>query len=283
MIMIDSGIISNILKFADDIKIFGKVGTVKNGNKLRRDLEEIVRWSENWQMGFNVDKCKVMHIGRNNRKVEYFMEGRKLEKVKEEKDLGIMISDNLKVNNQCVKAAKKGNQILGLISRTMTCRNKDVILKLYKTLVRPHLEYCIQAWRPHLLKDINILEKVQRRATRMIVECKGKEYEERLEIVGLTTLERRRTRADLIEVFKILGGNEGIEESTFFRRYKANTRGHTMKLFKKGVNRDILKYSFANMVVDMWNGLPEAVINGGSVNIFKRGLDKYLRGYGGDS
>ena len=106
---------------------------------------------------------------------------------------------------------------MGLINRTITCKKKEIILRLYKSLVGPHLEYCIQAWRPHLVKDIEILEKVQKRATRMIEECAGKAYEGRLQIVGLTTLECRRLRADLIEMFKILKGLEGIEEAFFLR------------------------------------------------------------------
>ena len=187
---IDRSIVSRILKFADDTKIFGKVGTKENVNTLKEDLEEIVKWSEKWQMKFNVEKCKVMHLGNKNLNLDYCMEGRILEKVKEEKDLGIIISENFKVHGQCVKAAKKGNQVLGLIKRTITCKNKEIIIKLYKALVRPHLEYCGQAWRPHLRGDINMLEKVQRRATRMIEGCKGKEYNERLKIAGLTTLEK---------------------------------------------------------------------------------------------
>ena len=102
--------------------------------------------------------------------------------VSEEKDLGVIISRNFKVSKQCIKATKKGNQILGLIKRTFTCRKKEVVIRLYQSLVRPHLEYCIQAWRPHLVKDIMLLEQVQRRATKMTEECKGKSYEERLEI-----------------------------------------------------------------------------------------------------
>lgn len=96
-----------------------------------------------------------------------------------------------------MEAAKKGNKILGMISRTIASRDKDVIVRLYKALVRPHLEYCVQAWCPYLKKDIEVLERVQRRATRMVKECRGQSYERRLEICGLTTLERRRERGDL--------------------------------------------------------------------------------------
>src|SRR4051812_26493126 len=98
-----------------------------------------------------------------------------------------------------------------MISRTFTSRNKIVLLQLYKSLVRPHLEYCIQAWRPHLVKDKDILEKVQRRATRMMKECRGLSYPERLKCTRLTSLETRRERADLLEVYKILNGLEGVK------------------------------------------------------------------------
>jgi hypothetical protein len=143
------------------------------------------------------------------------------------------------------------------------------------------LEYCIQAWRPHLAKDIEILERVQRRATRMIEECKGRAYEERLGITGLTNLETRRTRADMLEVFKILTGKEGLEEGTFFTRRKGVTRGHSMKLYKESCKKDVLKFSFGNRVVNSWNKLPEQVVNCESINSFKSNIDKFLRKNGG--
>ena len=87
---------------------------------------------------------------------------------------------NFKVGMRCRKAAAKGNQILGLISRTFVTRTKEVMMTLYKSLVRPHLEYCVQAWRPHLKKDIQKIEKVQRRATRMMMGGEVLDYESRL-------------------------------------------------------------------------------------------------------
>ena len=132
-----------------------------------------------------------------------------------------------------------------------------------------------------MIKDIERLEKVQRRATRMIEECKGISYEERLQATGLTSLETRRSRADMLEVFKILRGFEGVDERVFFNRFTerigVNTRGHSLKLVKERFNKDVMKYSFSNRVINMWNRLPENVVNCTSINSFKTNVDKIIR------
>jgi hypothetical protein len=124
-----------------------------------------------------------------------------------------------------------------------------------------------------LVKDNEVLKKVQRRATRMIT------YEERLKLLGLITLENRRMRADLIEVFKIIKGYEGLDERKFFKRYSQEsvTRGHSLKLYKMRVNKDVFKFSFGHRVIDEWNKLPEEVIKAEGLNSFKTKLDKFLR------
>src|SRR5688572_30012790 len=108
--------------------------------------------------------------------------------MKKKKDLGVVFNNSFKAAVQCSRSARTANGILGMISRTFHCKKRKIILRLYKSLVRPHMDYCIQAWRPHLKKDIEILKKVQRRATRMVEEYKGKDYSTRLEILNLTTL-----------------------------------------------------------------------------------------------
>ena len=97
-----------------------------------------------------------------------------------EKDLGLTISADMKVSEQCGIAAAKGNQILGLIRRNIVYIEKELIIPLYKTIIRPHLEYCIQAWRPYRKNDIDMLERVQRRATKMIQKLTQISYEMRL-------------------------------------------------------------------------------------------------------
>jgi len=109
-------------------------------------------------MLFNVDKCKVMHMGYNNRHFDYLMSGSKLESVNEEKDLGVIVIDDLKWEKHCSAAVSKANRILGMIKRNFTDRSKEVIIPLYKSLVRPHLEYCYQIWNPNYSKDTDLVE-----------------------------------------------------------------------------------------------------------------------------
>jgi len=108
------------------------------------------------------------------------MSNQQLEDVTQEKDLGILISNNLKVSQQCQSARSKATRILGIINRTIVFRHPDIMLRLYKSLVRPHLEYCTSVWSPHYCKDKELIERVQRRFTRMIPDLKDLPYEQRL-------------------------------------------------------------------------------------------------------
>jgi ribonuclease P/MRP protein subunit RPP40 len=121
---LDEGIKNKIWKFADDTKLMGKTTEPKGIEELQEDLARLISWSEKWQMVFNVDKCKVMHIGKKNSGAKYVMGNKEIMEVQEEKDLGVIVCQNLKVAKQCGQAAKKGNQILGMIARAFVSRNK---------------------------------------------------------------------------------------------------------------------------------------------------------------
>ena len=275
---LDDDITSKVLKFADDTKLFRKIKQNGDYEHLQDDLDKLIKWSEKWQMLFNFSKCKCLHTGHRNEDVHYTMGGRVLSTTTTEKDLGVIISADMKVSEQCAKAASKGNQMLGLIRRTITYKEKELILPLYKTIVRPHLEYCIQAWRPYHKKDIDILERVQRRATKMIIGLKDHSYEDRLKECRLTTLETRRLRGDQIEVFKILNGFENVDRNTFFSIKKdSRTRGHEVALVKDQCRLDVRKYSFSQRTINEWNRLPADCVGANSVNLFKNKIDKYLR------
>ena len=275
---LDDSITSNVLKFADDTKLFRKVNTDGDKQHLQNDLDRLVKWSEKWQMLFNFGKCKCLHTGHRNLNVNYKMGDTVLGTTVKEKDLGVTISADMKVSEQCGIAASKGNQILGLIRRNITYKGKKLIIPLYKAIVRPHLEYCIQAWRPYRKKDIDTLECIQRRATKMIPELRDLSYEERLKECGLTTLETRRLRGDQIEVFKILNGYENIDRNMFFSLKKdSRTRGHEVKLVKDQCRLDIRKHSFSQRTINEWNKLSTDCVTASSVNMFKNKVDTYLR------
>ena len=137
------------------------------------------------------------------------------------------------------------------------------------------MEYCVQAWRPYLKKNIDNLEKVQHRATKMIEEYKGLKYENRLVKTGLTTSEERRPRGDLIEAFKMIKGLNKTDSKRFFTiAHSSRTRG--LKIVKNRSRLDIRKNFFSQRVVNMWNELPEIMVEYESVNSVKNKYDKYV-------
>ena len=113
----------------------------------------------------------------------------------------------------------------------------------------------------------------------MIFECKGMDYDSRLRVLNWTTLETRRLRANLLEVWKIVNGKEGLSENLFFSRVTpdtCNTKGHQHKFYKNRFNTDLAKFSFKNRVINEWNLLPTEVVAASSINSFKKQLDHHL-------
>ena len=151
---LEEGVTGKELKFADDTKLFRKVKEIIDKQNLQDDIDKLVKWSEKWQMLFNFGICKCLHTGPGNTGMNYEMGGTILSKTVKEKDLGVTMNANMKESEQCIIAASKGNQVLGMIRRNITYKDNSLIVSLYKATVRPHLEYCIQAWSPYLRKDI---------------------------------------------------------------------------------------------------------------------------------
>jgi ribonucleases P/MRP protein subunit RPP40 len=267
--------IKNEMKmFADDTKIWCKIKTEKDGESLQKDLNELMDWSDKWQLSFNSEKCKVMHIG-HKQGTRYYM-SKELETIKEEKDLGVSITSDLKPSRQCQKSAAKARGIIGMVRRNFRRLTRRDFRLIYKTYVRPHLEYCIQAWSPHLRKDIELLERVQRSATELVPDLRGFTYEVRLQKLGLTTLEVRRERGDMIETYKILSGKENVKKQQFFKlaENEHGLRGHDLKLEKVRSRLDVRKFWFSQRIVNGWNRLPMEVVHAETVNGFKNAWDR---------
>jgi hypothetical protein len=150
--------VSTLAKFADDTKLGQVIVSEDDRIQLQRALDKLCDWSRVWGMSFNVKMCKVMHFGRRNPQYDYEMNGEKLERVEEERDIGVTVQKSLKPSAQCAKAAGTARSVLGQISRLFHYRDKKTFVKLYVTYVRPHLEFCTPAWSPWTRADIDCLE-----------------------------------------------------------------------------------------------------------------------------
>lgn len=205
--------------YADDTKVICGLNPYNINEcilSLQDDINKIVDWTKTWQMELNISKCKVMHIGKKNPKHIYTMQNYSnniatpLETTTQERDLGIIISNDLKLAKQCAKAANTAYSIFGRLKRAFVSRSLHIWKILYTTYIRPHLEFAISAWNPYLKKDINILERVQRRVTKIVHSIKHLTYSERCKVFGLTTLVCRRQRGDLIQMYKIVNNIDQV-------------------------------------------------------------------------
>jgi ribonuclease P/MRP protein subunit RPP40 len=187
--------------FADDVKIVGDPGELR----LQNGLHQLSQWTKAWQLPLNVAKCQLLSvIGQRQRELSIATDAgvTSLEAVTEARDLGIRITADFKPTRQCAEAARRGQWALSRLIRTVTSRRPSVLLPLYKAFVRPHLEYAVQAWAPYFKKDCQVIERVQRRFTRLFPETRNQEYELRLTKLNLFSMKRRRLRGDLIETFR---------------------------------------------------------------------------------
>ncbi|CAF1084193.1 unnamed protein product, partial [Brachionus calyciflorus] len=230
-------VLGPILLFADDTKLAAILDKDTKKKSLSDDLNEINRLTNDWLIKLNEEKCKVLHFGRENPEFNYCLNGKPLVKTESERDLGILVSKDLKWTSQINSSINS------------FCR-------LYKTFVRPQLEYGVSVWRPNLKKDIHAMESVQRRATKLVQELKKLSYKERLKKTNLLSLEARKAR----------NSTNGLRQTP---------RAHDFTIERQLVKNCAQRHNFfTNRVSSLWNRLPKEALLSKTTNEFKNKIDK---------
>jgi len=272
---------SELFLYADDTKIFRKIKCQEDCKKLQEDIECMKNWSDTWLLRFHPDKCKYMRIG--TAKVDDFQyklhhDLEVMDKSKAEKDVGVTIDENLSFEKHMTDKINKANSVLGAIRRSFQYLDNKTFKLLYTSMVRPLLEYANPVWSPYKIKHVDMLENVQRRATKLMHGMEELSYPERLKKIGLPTLTYRRHRGDMIEVYKILRNKYDPDVSDIFTlRETGTTRGHNCKIYKEQSRLEIRRNSFKNRVADLWNCLPQNVVNCKTTMSFERNLDRFWK------
>ena len=175
------------------------------------------------------------------------------------------------INSTVVKA----NQVVGVIRRSFKKMDKEIFVQLFTSRVRPILEYGNVIWNPRLIRDIDAIERVQRRATRTVPGISTMSYPDRLRTLRLPSLVYRRARGDMIETYKFLHNVYDLNNEWLRRDHSTRTRGHSLKLEKRICQTTMRQHCFSNRVINNWNSLPESIISAPTVNSFKSKLDQH--------
>ena len=218
-----------------------------------------------------------MHIGHNNMQSNYNMSNQQLPTTDQRWDLGIIITKDLKWQKQTEKSCKTAKRVLGFIARNFRYKNKELILPLYKSLVRPHLEHAVQFWSPHLRREIDKMENIQGRATKMIPEIRNHNYHWRIQDLDLICLVQRRLRGQRIEVFKYMTRFTTASARGLFD-YDLNdrTRNNGAKLIVKHFNTSAAQHFYPMKITTIWNAPPSEVVSSRTVNSFKNSFGQTL-------
>ena len=264
--------------YADDTKIYAVVNSDGDSAQFQQQINALFEWSMTWQLQFHPDKCHILKLGKKQVKTEYTMGTDEnkytLEESVEEKDLGVIIDGKLTFTSHCDKVVGKANKLLGILRRNFTYINQTNFNFLYKGIIRPIIEYAAPVYSPMLQNDIQKIERIQRRATKMVIGLENESYETRLQQLKLPTLIYRRARGDLIQVYKYLHNINKCPEGMFNLVENSITRGHSLKLKKSKFRLNPRGHFFTQRIINLWNELEEETVSAPSINAFKNRLDK---------
>ena len=267
-----------IKMYADDIKVYKAIKTVGDRAILQRALNDISDWSFKWQRQIAVDKCQYLQLGYTDNSIDYTINSTRLVPVSTVKDLGVKINTDLKPSVHIIGIAKAANARAKLIAKCFHSRDYRLLIKAFKTYVRPLVEYCVPAWSPHNIGDIIRIEHVQRSFTRNVVSlCRlpPMSYDDRLQFFDLKKLELRRLHCDLTELFKLVKGlSSNILRNVLPFSKVTFTRGHSFKLNVPLLHKTLSKSYFIFRTIAPWNALDQACFNTNIVKCFKNKISQ---------
>lgn len=273
---------SLIMLLADDTKSFQEISKEvgqqqENQQSLQQRINCIAQWAQDWKMEIHPAKSKILHIGRGNPNLTYQMNGADIATVSVEKDIGFWVTSDLSSSTHVQKAKGKAMAEIIRIRRNFSYIDKRAFCTLYNQRVRPHLDYGMAACPPGTSAESKVLEAVQAKATALVQGLRLKNGEDRRVALGLMTLQQRRDRGDLIEVYKILNGQTRIEASAFWEVRPARNGARLVKELATNGRRQRHNF-FSYRVVQRWNLLPAMVKTAPSLSSFKNRLDEMILG-----
>ena len=241
--------------FADDAKVLGEANCQEDEVRNQRDIDTLCNWTTVWQMDYNQTKCEHLRMGNRPLISQYHLTNKDgniypIKTVDAVKDLGIIIDNKLSFDSHINEMTKKANGIVATFKRTFSQITPTVFSNIFKSLVRPHLEYGEEIWNPSKNTASDKIEKVQRRATKLVKGLRNLPYDQRLKVLKLPTLRTRRCRGDLITIYKI---TRGFLRTRLEVPYSTNRslRGHPLKL-EKGRFRTTQRLNFLTYrVIDL--------------------------------
>ena len=195
-----------VLKFADDTKLYCAISDPMDVTKLQANLDTLGNWFKQWKMPVNVSKSGIVTFGSNILLSKYTLYGEPLKEVPRERDLGILMDSTLIYKQHIQKIVNEAMKRYGWMVRNLVTRDRHVIIRIYKTMVRPILEYASSVWSPYRVGLINQIERVQRKVNKLVLRHLS--YPHRLELLKLPTLKWRRYYLDLLKVHAIVHGNQ---------------------------------------------------------------------------
>jgi hypothetical protein len=271
------GLQCNIRLF-DDCILYNTITNNEDCVKLQKDLDHVCAWAAKWQMTFNPKKCNTMAVGlqRNKLSHDYTMMGETLNQVHEHQYLGVTISDKLSWDSNYRRTVSKANRILGMLQRNIHQCSKETKAKAYKALVRPHLEYAAAVTDPYQSKDIQMLDRVQRRAARFVVG----DYRRRSSVTKMIqdleweSLADRREIARLCQLYQIHHGESPVSSNRLQPRdTRYSSRHFTIHAYKVIETRTTrYQNSFFPRTIRNWNRLPLNLTSQPSLEHFKNSL-----------